>query len=167
MDEAVRLEIGSGERPTPGYVHNDIRELPGIDWVTDARCLDLFLEIFPPDEPITEIKAAHVLEHFSWRETVRILERWLSILAPGGMIHIEVPNLSWQCRAVLNHELPWSQMVDYIFGGQDYEGNYHKTAFTEAGLVSCLEQAGFERTATTDIGMVILADAFRPQDPVR
>ncbi len=87
-------------------------------------------------------------------------------MVSGGLIHIEVPNFMWQTMAMsLDKPDPsgkrytHKEIVDLIFGGQEYEGNYHKTGFTEETLRESLVAAGFGLVSIRDIGQVLIADA--------
>jgi predicted SAM-dependent methyltransferase len=158
---ARRLDIGCGDRPyepnNPEWEHLDERELDHVEHVMKAENVSLFKEEFD------EILARHVLEHFSWRYTYSVLAGWYGALKPGGLIRIEVPNLMWQARALVNGSNPHYEVVNLIFGDQDYEGNYHKTGFTEELLGAFLKKIGFVHVETRDIGMVILAQGRRPE----
>jgi predicted SAM-dependent methyltransferase len=161
----VRLELGSGERPfgiEEGWLHNDVRPLPHIEyvglaeepwsWLTDHTFVD-------------ELRATHLLEHYSWRDTVPVLMRWYEILKPDGMLYLEVPNFKWQVTE------GWAQMeregqtddwlVDLVYGSQDYEGNFHRAGFTPRNLADRLGMAGFYDVEILDIGMVLCARASK------
>lgn len=83
----MKLELGAGSRPTPGYRHQDVRELPGIDIVCDVRQL-------PPElrGKLTEIYGYHVLEHIPWREVQQAVNHWVEWLAPGGTLRHIAPD---------------------------------------------------------------------------
>lgn len=152
----MKLEIGAGERPTPGYVHNDIRDLNDIEIVCDA------LEIHKhTDDKFLEVRANHILEHFPYNGTVDVLRNWSNLLLPGGKIHLEVPNFSWQTRAHSSGEITDEKAVYYVYGEQNYEGNYHKAAFTDGILRQCLQDADFKHITIVDIGQVLVADATK------
>lgn len=158
----MKLDIAAGDRPYEdgtGWTHHDFRELPDIELVCDVRDLRDHVE----EGSCTVILARHILEHFSFRDTTTILAEWRSLLAEGGMIQIEVPNLGWQVRALaqetnVNKQL---EIVELMFGGQDYPGNFHFTGFTQESLVFHLVAAGFSSTHVQDIGMVLVANAVK------
>ena len=37
----MKLEIGCGQRPTPGYIHNDLNDFPGVEIVGNPWEVDL------------------------------------------------------------------------------------------------------------------------------
>lgn len=162
------LELGSGERPYHDgryWVHNDEREdLPHVEIICKAEDITTVVG----RDRVHELRAAHLLEHFSYLRTVGILKEWALCLVPGGLIHIEVPNLMWQCKALaLDAPDPMGiyyshkEVVSLIFGGQDYSGNYHFTGFTEETLKDSLLEAGYRFPEVTDIGQVLIAKAMK------
>jgi predicted SAM-dependent methyltransferase len=165
------IEFGAGERPSPGYLHCDLRALPHVELVADVgRPLPL------RDESLAKIRAAHVLEHFSWRDTVSILREWRRVLGPGGTIELVMPNLRWLCDKYVNRD-DYSRFSRYtiqsdLFGRQDYAENVHKTAFDWATLCHALTEAGFSQIADLsapdarhDAERVLRALAVKPSAP--
>ncbi len=162
----MKLELGSGDRPTPGYVHLDIRrDAPDVNLVGDARDLGWLAATTVGPQPIPasceEIRATHLLEHFSHRETVKILRHWRGYLKPGGRLYIEVPNLTGHIAAWQAGRESDAQLVVYLFGEQDHEHNVHRTMFTAGTLRQALHYAGLIVTRLDDIGLVLIAEAMR------
>lgn len=160
----MKLELGAGDRPMPGYVHNDVRELPDIEIVADASQIQDHVGA----RSCEEIRACHLLEHFSHRDTQRILHRWRNCLQLGGLLHLEVPNLLWQARALaLDEPDPSGRRISdeeaavYVYGEQDHDGNYHKNGFTPDSLKRSLHDAGYQRIEVVDVGQVLVAEARR------
>src|SRR5438105_9658972 len=90
----MRLELGAGYRPKEGWIHQDALALPHIEIVGDAAKICSHPEVGPSS--CTAIRAAHLLEHFSWRKTTTVLKEWHQALCPGGKLEIDVPNFLWQ-----------------------------------------------------------------------
>lgn len=160
------LDIGAGDRPFNDgreWTHHDARPLDDIEIVCAAE--DLHKHV--PEGSCEEILARHILEHFSHLETQNVLAGWLRLLKPGGVLKVEVPNLGWQVRqyAALLETGQGShteaELVELMFGGQEYPGNAHLTGFTEETLRRHLTLAGFKGAGTMDIGMVIIASGER------
>lgn len=81
----MRLEIGSGYSPTPGFVHLDLNPMaPGVDLVGPAFPLDL------PDGSVSEMRCVDVLEHLSYRDTAAALADWARVLVAGGRLYVQV-----------------------------------------------------------------------------
>jgi predicted SAM-dependent methyltransferase len=156
-DHPFPLEVGAGERPTPGFIHNDARPLPDIEVVCDARDLPNVVG----HDRCSVVRACHVLEHFPYDETVNVLSEWKSLLAPGGSVHIEVPNMGWQTTAHANGEITDEEFVYFAYGEQNYSGNFHCAGFTSALLHLRLQQTGFVDINVVDIGQVLVANATK------
>lgn len=153
-DRPFYLELGAGYRPTDGYVHQDINPGNHIEIVCDAARIDEFV-----DTPVDLLRATHLLEHFSYRDTVKVLKAWHNILDEHGALYIEVPNLSWQTKAHCNGELSDEEAISYIFGEQDFDGNYHYAGFTKKLLEDKLRAAGFELINVWEVTQVLCASA--------
>jgi predicted SAM-dependent methyltransferase len=86
--DTIKLNLGSGRRPRPGYVNVDKVGAPDLRWD---------LEVFPwpwGDDTVSEINLSHVLEHLGatteiyfgiWKEMYRVC-------AAGALVHITVPH---------------------------------------------------------------------------
>lgn len=88
MARPVKLELGSGYAPTPGFVHLDANpNAPGVDIIGSAFPLSMI-----EDESVSEIRAVDVLEHLSYRDTDAALAEWARVLCPGGRLFVQVPD---------------------------------------------------------------------------
>jgi hypothetical protein len=134
----IKLNLGCGEDIKENFTNIDIRSLRGVDLVADITNLDgLFL-----DESVDEIHAYDVLEHFSFTITRRVLTNWIKKLKPGGQIIVRVPDLVKILDRFVNGSLPAFEAQRLVFGGQDYEFNYHYAGFTEGMLEGFLLGCG-------------------------
>lgn len=132
----MKLNLGSGNDIKEGFINIDIRELPGVDLVSDIRKLPYL------PESIDEINAYDVLEHFSFKETVYILKYWISFLKPGGLIIIRVPDLAKILNKFLTGQLPTFEAQRLVFGGQTHNFDYHSAGFSEGMLEGMLLASG-------------------------
>lgn len=124
----VRLNLGAGDTPLPGYVR--------LDRKTGQ-------EIFPldyADGTVDEIYASHVLEHFGHAEVFAVLKDWVRALKPGGVLKIAVPNFEW----IAEHYLAGQpiNVQGYVMGAQSDPDNYHRTIFDKELLTDALKSAG-------------------------
>jgi predicted SAM-dependent methyltransferase len=108
----LRVEIGCGPSPTPGYVHVD------ADW--RARHLEHVAPAWRlpfASGTVDEILAVHVLEHVHPARLQMTLREWKRVVRPGAWIEVHVPNARTILAAYLDGdtERKWAAM-SAIFG---------------------------------------------------
>ena len=124
-----RVNLGCGRFPLKDYCNLDAHE--------EA---DLSLDFGEVDfSGLEEVRMDHFLEHFSWRQTIPLLKRVHSWLVPGGLLRVEVPDM----EAILDNWRSNDDWLRYLYGSQQHEGEYHKTGFTRATLLTAIHDAGF------------------------
>lgn len=135
----MKLHIGCGMKYLPGYKHMDARKIGDhIDYVGDAGDLSMF-----EDNSIEEIYACHILEHISRREVDKVLMEWHRVISNGGKLRIAVPDFD-AIVAFYNETHDLDKIMGLLYGGQDYEYNFHYGTFSFSFLERKLEQAGFK-----------------------
>lgn len=135
----MKLVIGAEHRQKPGWVHHDVQDLPGIDIVCDYYELPNKVEAGTCEQ----IEITHVLEHFPISDIQKTLAVLYGLLADGGELYIEVPNLEWNARELVRNPLS-RKNVEYIFGGQRNQWDFHYNGFTPQILIDDLIEAGFK-----------------------
>ncbi len=91
----MKLNLGCGRRPIPGYVNADIRSGEGVDCIFDAQ------ETWPfPTASFEEVRAHAVFEHLPHWESA-LLEA-ARVLKPGGILDVLVP-YGWRGIALPFH----------------------------------------------------------------
>ena len=136
-DKAIRLDIGSGDKPHEGFT--------GVDLYSTAKgIVQAPMDKLPfEDEMVDEIFSSHALEHIGKYEVIPTLKEWRRVLKFDARLTIEVPDLEWVCKNWLKYKsVDWN--MDAIFGDQSTPGQFHKTGFTRQILCFYLEQAGFQ-----------------------
>ena len=143
-----KLNLGCGDqgRVSDEYIHIDIRDTPITDIVSGVGLLK-----FPP-QSCEVIFAWNVLEHISWRQTGPTLLHWFSLLRPAGLLVMSVPNLDKLATDILDADSKiytarsdrGGNIIEYLYGGQDYDGNYHFAGWRPGWLASELKEIGFE-----------------------
>ncbi len=136
-DGGPRLNLGCGHLPMDGYVNVDMRELPGVDVVAPVDSLPF------DDGTVAEVFSAHVLEHFPEEQLKRLLPYWYAKLRPGGVFRAVVPDAVSMIEGFSAGTIPFEDLRAVLYGGQEYEGDFHFTAFSPATLGALLEEAGF------------------------
>jgi len=120
----VKLNIGAGTTKLPGFTP--------IDRMYGDEAYPLKYE----DNSVSEIRASHVLEHFSFRDAITALEDWVRVLEPGGRMRVAVPDID---KCLSSND---KNRVFYLMGGQTDENDFHKSAFDKNRLRATLEQVG-------------------------
>ncbi len=118
---AVRLNIGCGDAPTPGWINYDnspavwlarspllTRLLRWVGIIDDgnvefiARCRRLGIRhadgsgrIPHADRSVDVVYSSHMIEHLDRHEAELFLAECLRVLKPGGVLRLSVPNLRW------------------------------------------------------------------------
>lgn len=168
----MKFNLGCGPDIREGYVNVDYRAL-------HPNVIQADLSLFPwpwPKGCATEILMLDFLEHFPYRMTEVILDQCHSLLSPGGTLTIQVPDgdhigraflqippyLCNDCSAGINDgdfrcpscgkslEAIGEAAMRRMFGGQDYQGNFHHTLFTRKSLITKVEHHGFKHLRTDE-----------------
>ena len=125
--------------PDPDYVNIDLRDLPGVDVMAEAGEL--------PFEPgsVDEIASAHLVEHFPQEEMRRrLLPHWLQpVLRAGSRLHTITPDGEAMLSGLAAGSYGFDDFREVLFGGQEYQGDFHYNLFTPDSLRRLVEEAGF------------------------
>lgn len=145
--QGMWLEIGCGAHPDPDRINVDQRPLPGVDLVADAARLPL------PDASVTDLRAAHLIEHFTQHQFLTvILPEWSRVLAPGGKLRLITPDLTAMLAAFQRGTLSEADLVLVLYGGQDYDGDFHYHAYSPTALQAILAAHGYRDIVLTAQG---------------
>ncbi|MBU0977848.1 MAG: glycosyltransferase [Nanoarchaeota archaeon] len=139
-EDALRLNLGCGRYPMPGFVNIDQIESVKPDLIADATELP-----YLPDS-VDEIYCGHILEHLSWNEGQGALKHWLDILKPGGEIRIVVPNFDVLAAIYFQTPTPaeMKHLNDYFIYSYVQESP-HRYFYSAGLLKEAMETAGFKR----------------------
>jgi predicted SAM-dependent methyltransferase len=140
----AKLEIGCGERPTPGYVHNDINPFDGVELVCNPWEIDLAAN------SLEEALALGVIEHLTYWQVEQTIINVHRMLRPGGEFYFDVPDLPVWCAYAVDHfngrPAPFSieHILSTLYGWQRWPGDEHKSGWYQEKLVATLALAGFQ-----------------------
>lgn len=141
----MKLEIGSGQRPTPGYIHSDVNAFPDIDVVASPWEIDL------EDSSLDEVLALGVIEHLTYAQVDLCLANVHRMLKPGGQFFFDVPDIPVWCGYVADHfagrptPFPLEHLLATLYGWQRWPGDEHKSGWHQELLETTLSKAGFHR----------------------
>ena len=132
------LHIGCGKNILPRPFYNlDFRKGKNVDHVSPAYPLKFKSNSFDL------VYASHILEHFHKFDTQKVLNEWVRVLKPGGIIRLSVPSID-SLIDIYNHRKDLTDIVGPLFGGQNYKGNFHYNIFNKKTLTTMLKISGCE-----------------------
>lgn len=142
---ANRLMIGCGRQKRSGWQTLD----------ADPRCGADHTGTVPPlPEAVratrwAEIEMIHFLEHLYEWDARELLHQCYRVLAPGGRLVIECPNLEYCCRVIAGLEQPPRAGGQFDMWGLYGDPNHknplfgHRWGWTPATLTAALQAVGF------------------------
>lgn len=140
----IKLHLGCGNKKIEGFVNVDVRYQPNVDIVDNVKFLRSF-----KNGSVDLIYASHVLEHFSRWDYKFVLQRWYEILKDGGTLRIAVPDFEQICSYYLKNK-NLRDVSGLLYGGQDYDENYHHWCWDFDSLKNDLEKIGFKNIIRYD-----------------
>ena len=145
--KSYKLELGCGQRPTPGYLHQDITIQPGVE--LDFNCP--IWEIPLPENSLSEVIALALMEHLRFAEFTEALRHIHQLLRPGGEFLFDLPDIKiWsEYLYYITHGSPEKSPFsrEHVFatfwGWQRWPGDEHKCAWLKDDLFQHLHDIGF------------------------
>lgn len=134
----IKLHLGCGKRFIPGFIHIDFGDFSHIDYNRDVSDLSIY-----DDNSVDLIYASHVLEHFKRFEVDKVLAEWYRVLKEGGILRIAVPDFE-SIITIYKKYQDMELIMGMLYGGQDYENNFHHIAFDFKYLSFKLKETGFK-----------------------
>lgn len=139
-----KLNIAAGGKRIPGWTNVDAVARDGIDIVADMASVPL------PDACADEIMIIHGIEHvFAW-VVPSVLRECFRLLAPGGSLQLEMPDIVKSCRNIADGYIGSGKHVDQmglwgLFGDPRLKdpAMCHRYGWTFASLRPLVEGVGF------------------------
>lgn len=141
----MKLHIGCGNKFLPGYIHVDVMKYEHVDYIANANNLDMI-----KDNSVDEIYACHILEHFSRFDNEKVLSEWNRVLKRGAILRISVPNFEAIVHEYIEGEKALDNIIGLLYGGQNYDYNYHFQVFDFSQIEKILINTGFENVEKYD-----------------
>lgn len=131
-DGVTKLNLGAGSTHIEGFTPVDRKHGQ---------------EVYPldyPDDSVDEIRASHILEHFSHDEILDVLKDWVRALKPGGLMRVAVPDFAFIADSYHRGTESPDLLFAYAMGGQVDADDFHKSLFDEPHLRMALRTAGLQ-----------------------
>jgi hypothetical protein len=163
--ELLRLDVGGGRNPEPGFTVLDIEDRKGVDIVAPAWATGLH------DGSVTELRARHFLEHLTLIDAKRTLREWHRILVVGGIATIIVPDILYHAEQLFepgaSEFLPGKTNFEHALAGfYGWQGlgetMGHRYGYTRRTLQELLTRAGFQCALQDSRACDIVATARKP-----
>lgn len=141
----MRVEVGAGDHPKPGYIHTDIRPLSDIEHVCNAWQLPF------SDGSVDEIYTYHCLEHLTEHQGQLAVAEWFRVLRHDGKVEIHVPDIAahveqfntpGQSPAHHNFTNRYHALLGF-HGWQRFPEDVHQWSYTFESLAELLKSVGF------------------------
>lgn len=165
----MRLNLGSHDKRIENYVNVDALNLPNVDINHDLTKFPYPFE----NDSIDEILMVEVLEHISFKDTVKVLKECWRILKEDGILKIQVPDCGEMMFLYENGQIcdcvehkPKNDSEGYgklncpkcegygrvhpnrwlysFLGAQKHEYDTHKNIFDKKSMKNYLLNAGFQ-----------------------
>lgn len=113
----IRLNLGCGGRPLPGYINIDMDSLETLKERYPFQAFPENVEIFNydilnlpfPDESVSEINADSLVEHLSFIEEPRFFREVRRLLKKGGIFRFSTPDFEETIRLWLAAKDEWKE----------------------------------------------------------
>ncbi|MCB9913721.1 MAG: hypothetical protein H6828_01070 [Planctomycetes bacterium] len=142
--DLLRLHLGCGPDRRAGWTNVDVNPAFAPDLVAPAHALPML-----DDASCAVIESCHLFEHLTQSQARAALREWRRLLAPGGELRLELPNLE-RCIALIGTEMDGHDLgLISLFGyppevDEQGEPQLHKWGWTPTTLAAELRAAGFE-----------------------
>jgi predicted SAM-dependent methyltransferase len=148
-----KLELGCGQRPTPGYLHQDITRQPGV--TLDFHCP--IWEVPLKENSLSEIVAVGLMEHLRFAEIYQAMKHIHELLAPGGefllmsrILKHGANTLSHYARFAGEESVCQRTRLRHVLGLAEMVGRRTQMRLVEEDLVRHLGEIGFSQVIEED-----------------
>ena len=130
----VKLNLGAGGVEVEGFTSVDIHDGQSAYPLPDYEA-----------GSVDEIRASHLLEHYTEAQALPVLLEWMRVLKPGGRMRIAVPDFESVAKRygeAPDEHKPVLRAV--IMGGQTDEHDHHRSTWTAGKLRDLMDMCGLE-----------------------
>ena len=139
--DLIRLNLGCGDEILPDYINCDAYGNKA-DQIFDAK------EVPFADNSVAEIRAYHLIEHFTFETAFKVLREWWRVLKPGGRLIMETPDLYFTAKEFTKlyeaRDPSAVNLYGHFFAFPDLSpGQVHYFLYTEIQMFWTLGECGY------------------------
>jgi len=144
-----KLELGSGEKPTPGYLHQDKISMQGVKLDFTCNPWEISLE----ENSLSEVLALGVIEHLRFSEVKKTLDHIYKLLRKDGAFLFDIPDMKVWSEYLYNlthghpekNPFPSKHIWSTFYGWQRWPGDEHKSGWTREEIIKVVKESGFKK----------------------
>lgn len=145
MNKEIKLHLGCGQNYLEGYINVDLPTEGQTVMEAKADVYKDIRELEYEQNSVDEIRAHHLLEHFSRQESLKLLLQWRGWLKPGGRLVIETPDFETGFEKFATVDIKTKfKIARHLFGAQETDWAYHRDWWGEEKWNFVLAKLGFE-----------------------
>lgn len=144
----IKLHLGCGQEYLQDYVNIDYppsfhtvqSQFKKVDFYYDITKLKL------KRNSIDEIRLHHVLEHFTYPQSLKLLIQWQHALKPNGKLIVETPDFKATVQELFKQKTFQQQapMVRHIFGSHEATWAVHRDGWFKEKYEYILPRLGYK-----------------------
>ena len=134
----MKLNLGCGKDIRNGYLNLDIVPVEGADPNLFRQHDITNLDDIAEDDSVEEMLMFNILQVFSHKYVLGILNHWISKLQPGGVLKIVVPDVHEQALSLTSGQVDIQHYMLSTYGTHANDYDYVKTGFDLTLLVDLL-----------------------------
>lgn len=145
----MRLNFGCGKTVLEGWHNVDAVSREGAEpdliYAMEFDPVGALIQRMPLDDGCAEVvMALHVIEHVHAWEAPAALAEWKRVLAPGGKLVLELPNIELAARNLLEG-MPDNMTMFAFYGDASHRDPWmmHKYGYTSRTITDLVRRAGF------------------------
>jgi predicted SAM-dependent methyltransferase len=149
----MKIEVGCGTKPTkPGFLTNDIRDVPGVDIVCTAWELDSHVD----QNTVDHIFSRHFFEHLTFEQGDYVMSMWYKLLKPNAICEMIVPNITFHIDQWINRrtdkELQQAKAGLWGWQNDQFEDTWpvHKSGYDWETLVQLYNKHGYAKVKSLE-----------------
>ncbi|HEY4477575.1 MAG: hypothetical protein A3C03_01000 [Candidatus Colwellbacteria bacterium RIFCSPHIGHO2_02_FULL_45_17] len=144
-EKKIKLHLGCGEKYLEGYINVDFPPSEHSVIEVEADVYKDVRELEYEDGSVDEVRAHHLLEHFSRQEALKLLLQWRRWLKYGGLLYIETPDFEKSAKAyVYSGRRRRFELGRHIFGSAEAKWAYHLDFWDAGKFKYVLKKLGFK-----------------------